>query len=105
MAGVISEMAIGRAKAAITQTLHGEMNATDAKNRKRVEVVAAAVAVAVVAEAQAAAETEEDFVGHHRAIGSIDVIKVPCVVVVIVEMTATDHINSYKKTMRIHLIL
>lgn len=86
----------GLAKAATTQTLHGEMNATDAKNRKRVEVE-----VVVVVNAMVDTASNAMIMVHHVVVAMVpikdrskDVIKAQCEAVVIAEMTVTDHTKN-----------
>lgn len=77
----INVTAIGRAPAVTIQTLHGEMNATDAKSQNPVDHRAVLmVALAAV---------------HHAAeVVSIDAIKDRCVAAVIVVMIAIGHTNN-----------
>lgn len=90
--GAVKGMVIGLARAVTIQTSHGEMNATDAKNRNRVgaEVTAVAAAAAAVA---ATIDRIANKMDHHvgAPINSKIDVMARCEVVATEAMIATDH--------------
>lgn len=82
-----NETVIGHVQAVTTRTLHGGMNAIDAKNQKRAELAVDLQAM----EAMAVSAVEIQIL---RARASIDEIKVRCVAVAIAATIAIDHTKN-----------